>query len=94
MNNWITALFNTRKRQNILSMFGRKRNNKGMMWISLLGFGISAAFYGFRRNKNMLSPIQNLINKSPLRKASQMPNAALMEFSKELIPDKKRQTNK
>lgn len=65
-----------------------------MMWMSILGIGISAAIYGFRRNRNMLSPIQNFINKSPLRKASQMSNASIMEFSKELIPDKKTQTNK
>ena len=43
MNNWILTPLNTGRRQNRFKMFGRKRNNKGMMWASLLGLGVSVA---------------------------------------------------
>ena len=64
MNNWIPALLNTGRKQNIFNMFGRKRNNRGMLWASLLGLGVSAAAYGLRRNqnRNMLRPVQNVMN--------------------------------
>lgn len=97
MNNWITALLNTGRRQNILKMFGRKRNNRGMMWASLLGLGVSAAAFGIRsnRNRNMLRPVQNVMKNIQTRTAGQMPNAAgITEFSKELVPDKNPLTNK
>jgi hypothetical protein len=97
MNNWITALLNTGRRQNILKMFGRKRNNRGMMWASLLGLGVSAAAFGIRsnRNRNMLRPVQNVMNNIQTRTAGQMPNAAgITEFSNELVPDKNPLTNK
>ncbi|MBO1510161.1 hypothetical protein [Metabacillus bambusae] len=97
MNNWITALLNTGRRQNILKMFGRKRNNRGMMWASLLGLGVSAAVFGIRsnRNRNMLRPVQNVMNNIRTQTAGQMPNAAgITEFSKELVPDKNPLTNK
>ncbi|WP_338786474.1 hypothetical protein [Metabacillus sp. FJAT-53654] len=97
MNNWITALLNTGRRQNILKMFGSKRNNRGMMLASLIGLGVSAAAYGIRsnRNRNMLRPVQNVMNNYQTRTAGQMPNAAgITEFSKELVPDKNPLTNK
>jgi len=64
MNNWIPALLNTGRKQNIFTMFGRKRNNRGMLWTSLFGLGVSAAAYGLRRNqnRNMLRPVQNVMN--------------------------------
>ncbi len=94
MNNWLSAILNTVRRQN---MFGRKRNNRGMMWASLLGVGVSAAAYGLRRNRNsnMLRPVQNVMNSILTRTGGQMQNpAALTEFSKELVPDKNPLTNK
>lgn len=97
LNNWISALLNTGRRQNILKMFGRKRNNRGMMWASLLGLGVSAAAYGLgrNRNRNILRPVQNVMNNIRIRTASQMPKAAaITEFSKELVPDKNPLTNK
>jgi hypothetical protein len=97
MNNWIPALLNTGRRQNMLKMFGRNRNNRGMMWASLLGLGVSAAVYGLgrNRNRNMLRPVQNVMNSIRTRTAGQMPNAAATtEFSKELVPDKNPLTNK
>ncbi|TKH00663.1 hypothetical protein FC682_23980 [Peribacillus simplex] len=97
MNNWITALLNTGRRQNILKMFGRKRNNRGMMWVSLLGLGVSATAFGLgrNRNRNMLRPVQNVMNNIRTRTAGQMPNAtAITEFSKELVPYKNPLKNK
>ncbi|HWO96008.1 MAG TPA: hypothetical protein VNM45_06695 [Bacillus sp. (in: firmicutes)] len=54
MNNfrWLTKLFNTRRNRQLLNMFGRRRNNRGMMWTSLLGIMASAAAYGIGRNQN------------------------------------------
>lgn len=97
MLNWITAFLNTGGRQNILKMFGMKRNNRGMLWVSLLGLGVSAAMFGFGRNqnRNLLQPFQNILNNIRTRSNSQMPNAAaLTEFSKELVPDKSSLTNR
>ena len=64
MNNWIPALLNTGRKQNTFKMFGRKRNNRGMLWTSLFGLGVSAAAYGLRRkqNRNTLRPVQNVMN--------------------------------
>ncbi len=97
LNNWITALFKIGRRQNILNMFGRRRNNRGMIWASILGLGISAATYGLSRNRkrNMLSPVQNLMKNFQFRNIAQMPNMAnLTEFAKELVPNKNSNTNK
>jgi 2-methylisocitrate lyase-like PEP mutase family enzyme len=83
MNNWKTALLNTGGRRN-----GRKGNNRGMMWASLLGLGVSAAVYGLRRNRNMMRPVQNAMNNIRTRTAGSMPNvAAATEFAKELVPN-------
>jgi hypothetical protein len=95
--NWLTALFNIGRRQPLLNMFGRRRNNRGIIWGPLLGLGISAAAYGLsrNRNKNMLRPLQNLMNNSRMEKSVQKPNlAGLTEFAKELVPNKKQFNNK
>jgi hypothetical protein len=92
MNNWIPALLNTKRKQNIFKIFGRKRNNRGMVWASLLGLGVSAATYGLKRNqnRNMLRPVQNVMNNIRMRTTSNRPNvAAVTEFAKELVPNMK-----
>jgi hypothetical protein len=97
MNNRIPALLNTGRRQNRLKMFEKKRTNRGMMWASLLGLGVSAATYGLKRNqnRNMLRPVQNVMSNIRTRTAGNMPNvAAITEFAKELVPDIKSLTNK
>ncbi|KAB2332135.1 hypothetical protein F7731_17775 [Cytobacillus depressus] len=97
MNNWIQLLFRLGRRQNLLNMFGRRRNNRGMMWASLLGLGASAAAYGLGRNRknNMQNPVQNLMNNFQFRSAGQMPKMAnLTEFAKELVPNRGSNTNK
>ncbi|KOP82324.1 hypothetical protein ACFFHH_22285 [Cytobacillus solani] len=97
MNNWLAALFNTMRKQNIMKMFGRKRNNKGIVWASLLGLGVSAVAYGLKRNQNsnMLRPIQKVMNSIQLGANGNKQNApALAEIAKELGPDLKSLTNK
>jgi hypothetical protein len=90
MNNWIPTLFNLGRRQNILKMFGRRRNNRGVIWASMLGLGITAVAYGLRgnRNRNMLRPVQNVMNNIRMQTAGNRPNvAAITEFAKELVPE-------
>lgn len=97
MNNWIPALFNIGRKQNILRMFGRRRNNRWMMWTSMLGLGVSAVSYGVRRNRNrnMMNPIQNLMNNFRFRNAGQTSKMAnLTKFAKEFVPNKDSNTNK
>lgn len=78
-------------KQNILNMLGRKRNNRGMIWASILGLGVSAVAYGFKRNGNrkwknpIPASVQNFVNNTRTHNASQV---HLTEFSKELEPYK------
>ena len=97
MNNWISSLFNIGRRQSPLNMFGRRRNNRGMIWGSLFGLGVSAAAYGLSRsrNRNMLAPVQNLMNNTRMGKNAQQLNmAGLTEFAKEIVPNKNQFNNK
>ncbi|MBS4189507.1 hypothetical protein KHA94_04675 [Bacillus sp. FJAT-49705] len=93
MNKWITMLLSTRILQNI---FGRRRNNRGMILASLLGLGVGAAAFGLsrNRNKNMMNPLQNIMNNLQTPFNRQVPNAALTEFAKEITPNKDTLTNK
>ncbi|WP_251552019.1 hypothetical protein [Neobacillus muris] len=92
MNNWVNNLLNIGRKQNLFNMFNRKRNNRGVLWASLLGLGVSVAALRLRRNgnKNMLAPIQNIVKYGQIPKMT----TALMEFSKELVPNKNKLTNK
>ncbi|MFK9092566.1 hypothetical protein [Bacillus salipaludis] len=84
-------------RQPFFKMFGRRRNNRGIMWGSLLGLGLSVAAYGLGRNgnKHMGRPIQNLLNNLGKGKTTLSPNiAGLTEFSKELFPNNNPNTTK
>ncbi|AZU62914.1 hypothetical protein CHR53_17580 [Neobacillus mesonae] len=87
------------KRMPLMKMFMPKRNNKGAIWASLAGIGIGAAVYGMtkgRRNnmalplrdsvKNMAGPIRDSVkNMVPKMNLNNMDNAALTEFSDELL---------
>ena len=102
-------LFKMAGRQNVLKMFGRKRNNNGMIWTSLLGLGVSMAAYVFGKNTNKtsntnkasntaktpISPIiQNFLNNVRTQDRTQMPKmSTLTEFSTELRADKEASTN-
>lgn len=100
LNNWITPLLKMGRTRSFYNMFGRRRNNRGIMWGSLLGMVLSVAVYGLggNRNKNMMRPIQNFLNNFGRGKTTLTPNianiAGLTEFSKELIPNNNPNTNK
>lgn len=75
----------------LVNVFGRKRKNRGAMWASLLGIGISAAVFGLTKGKRKISaqPFQNLKQSfqsfTPKTNLNQMNNTALAEFSEELL---------
>ncbi|QOR68088.1 hypothetical protein IM538_08255 [Cytobacillus suaedae] len=95
MNNIISILMNLMKNQDLLSMFGRKKDSKGWLWGSIIGMGIGAALVSLSKNRNMMDSVKNMTNNMNLGQKGSMPNfnlAALTEFSKELTP-KRRQNN-
>ena len=98
LNNWINAIFNTGRMKPFLNMFGRKRRrNRGMIWGSLISLGLSAAAYGFTRNRgrNMARPFQNLMNNTAQMTNFRKPNmAGLTEFAEELTSNKNPINNK
>ncbi|WP_144546980.1 hypothetical protein [Bacillus sp. X1(2014)] len=76
------------KAQPFLKMFAKKRKSRGAMWASLLGIGLSAAVFGVTKGKrrDLALPIQNMVkNFTPKANLSLMDNAALTEFSEELL---------
>ena len=84
------ALFNMRRVQNRFNIFRKRRNNRGMLWTTVLGLGVSAAAFGIKRNrnKNIQSSVQNLMNNINKQNMAQMPKmTGLVEFSKELLPN-------
>lgn len=74
-------------------MFGRRRNNRGMVWTSLLGMVASAAAYGLGRTQNNGGgkSAQNGFNYSGLtnlQRVVPMPNKrAYGEFAEEISPN-------
>lgn len=76
------------KRQPFFKLFAPKRKSRGAMWASLLGIGVSAAVFGVTRGKrkDFALPFQNAVkNFSPKTNLNLMDNAALTEFSEELL---------
>ena len=89
------SIFNTGRNQPFFRMFGRRRNNRGGWWLSLLGLGIGAATFGlsrYQKNGKMMRPIQNLMQQfrqNNAQNANPMPNkAAFAEFAQEITPNK------
>jgi hypothetical protein len=87
MRNMVMPFFN---------MFGKKRNNRGTMWISLLGVGISAAVFGLTRGKrkNIVQPFQEVVQSFTPKKNININNTALAEFSEELLASALRNDHK
>ncbi|MGJ7922371.1 hypothetical protein [Neobacillus sp. LXY-4] len=84
-NNWMKMLINLSK-----NGFGRRRNNRGIMWASLIGLGMSAATYFMGRNQNRndrTTKLQGLMQNFQQTKNAGMPNfAGLTEFAEEITP--------
>ena len=75
-------------KQPIFKMFAKKQKNRGALWASLLGLGISAVVYGVTKGKRKIPtlPFQNMVkNFTPGNKINLMDNSALTEFSDELL---------
>jgi hypothetical protein len=76
------------RRQPLFKMFAPKRKNRGTMWVSLIGLGLSAAVYGVTRGnrKDIAGSFQNVMkNFTQKNNVNLMGNAALTEFSEELL---------
>ncbi|MEH7502101.1 hypothetical protein V7152_08645 [Neobacillus drentensis] len=74
--------------QPFFKMFARKRKSRGTMWASLLGIGLSAAVFGMTKGKrkDLANPFQNMVkNFAPKTNLNIMDNAAITEFSEELL---------
>jgi hypothetical protein len=72
------------------SLFAKKRKRRGAMWASasLLGIGLSAAVFGITKGKrrDIAHPLQNMVkNFGSKTNLNFMDNAALTEFSEELL---------
>ncbi|WP_040208746.1 hypothetical protein [Neobacillus jeddahensis] len=79
---------NKLRKQPFFKLFAPKRKSKGPIWASLFGLGLSAAVFGVSRGKrkDFTRPIQNVVkNFSPKSNINMMDNAALTEFSEELL---------
>ena len=84
------SLFRFASKQPFFKMFSRRRrNNKGAMWASLIGIGISAvAMLSKNKGQKKTSSInfQNLMKNNPLKTSTpNISDAALAEFSEELM---------
>jgi hypothetical protein len=77
-----------RMRLPFFNLFVRRRRNRGNMWWSLLSLGIGAVIYGLTagRRRATALPINNMFkNMAPKTNINTMDNAALTEFSEELL---------
>ncbi|MEX0136675.1 hypothetical protein MRBLBA71_003351 [Bacillus nitratireducens] len=96
--NFFMSLFNSgRRTQQMFKLFrNRRNNNRGWIWVSLLGLG---TVFGVvvTRNSNMIRPIQLLFQGVQNTTRTFIPskvNLANMEFSKEIAPiNQKKQSN-
>ncbi|WP_456271028.1 hypothetical protein [Bacillus sp. AK031] len=96
MKNLLAMLFKPKRKTSFFNMFGRKRNNRKMMWGSALSLAMSAAAYGLNRRRtgsNSGQGFQNMMSNTSL-KGIQPNFAAINEFANEIAPDKKTQQNK
>ncbi|OMI25349.1 hypothetical protein BTA31_19695 [Bacillus haynesii] len=86
---WLTTLFRNRD-----LLFGRRRN-RGTMWFSLLGLGISIVAFLIRRNGNQNNPVQNLMKNFQQQNTLQNVASPLTnEFANELTPNQNVFNNK
>jgi predicted histidine transporter YuiF (NhaC family) len=71
--------------QPFFKMFAKKRKNRGAIWASLVGLGLSAAVIGVTKGRGKI-PIQNIAkNLTSKNNSNRMDNAGLTEFSEDLL---------
>lgn len=76
------------KKLPFINMFMKKRRSRGAWWASIAGLGITAALFGVVKGKRKFSslPLNNMFkNLTPNMDINRMDNAALTEFSEELL---------
>lgn len=85
-------------KQPILKLFAKKRKNRGALWASIVSLGISAAVFGITKGRRKITslPIQNIVkNFTPKNNnINSMDNAAMTEFSEELLESALNKNNK
>lgn len=92
------SLFNSGRRiQKMFKLFrNRRNNNRGWIWVSLLGLGTVVSVVA-TRNSNMMRPIQRLFQGVQNTTRTFIPskvNLTNMEFSREIVPiNQKKQSN-
>ncbi|MBJ8055475.1 hypothetical protein JDS87_26930 [Bacillus cereus] len=96
--NFFMSLFNSGRRiQKMFKLFrNRRNNNRGWIWISLLGLG-TVFSVAATRNSNVMRPIQRLFQGLQNTTRTFIPskvNLTNMEFSREIAPiNQKKQSN-
>ncbi|MGD6892923.1 hypothetical protein [Bacillus mobilis] len=95
--NFLMSLFNSKKiTQQMFELFGnKKKNNKGWIWASLLGIGTVLGVLA-TRNSSMIRPIKHTFQGFQNKTRTFIPskvNLANMEFSDEITPNTKKQSN-
>lgn len=71
----------------LLSKFGKRKRN-GVLWASLLGLGLSAAAYGFKRkgNRKTDTSLENVLDTFRLQNTRSPAAAGTAEIANELAP--------
>ncbi|HEK9100148.1 hypothetical protein KFD70_10980 [Bacillus pfraonensis] len=92
--NFLMSLFNSgRRTQQMFNLFRNRRNNRGWIWVSLLGLGTVFSVIA-TRNSNMMKPIQRLFQGTTRTFIPPKVNLANMEFANEITPySQKKQGN-
>ena len=82
-NTLLKMMGKTRRNQ----MFGKRQNNKSLMW-TLLGIGAGAAAYKMKRNRNvhLSRTVQNVMDTMQNGNLTRNMSSAMAEFSQELMP--------
>jgi (p)ppGpp synthase/HD superfamily hydrolase len=83
----MVSFLKTVKKQPYLNMFKKKRNNKGVMWASLISLGISTLMMMLSKGKRqkVTSSFQNLTKNITSKSGMPMMNNALAEFGAEFF---------
>ncbi|MBJ8031366.1 hypothetical protein [Bacillus cereus group sp. N21] len=89
--NFLITLFNSgRRTQQMFKLFrNRRNNNRGWIWVSLLGLGTVFSLVA-TRNSNMMKPIQRLFQGVQNTTRTFIPSKvslANMEFADEITPN-------
>lgn len=98
MNNlrWMRSMMNGMGMRRMMNMFGRRRSGRGM-YVTMIGLllGVGAAMYSAMRDRsdhqtqqhNVMPKMSDQLNKLFNTENQSLNNAALVEFSQELMDE-------